>query len=295
MKHIMDNDTIQIEITNACHNQCSNCTRACGHHAKPYFMSPKDFETACKSLEGFPKMIGMMGGEPLLHPQFEELCGIMRNYFPRHKTGLWTCLPAGKEHLREVIVATFGHIFINDHTREDIMHGPVLVASKELPGEQWEKDYTIHHCWAQRDWSASINPTGAWFCEIAASLSNLLGIGKGWEVKPGWYKKAPKDYVDQMKMCNYCGLAMPLKKRKSTETTDDISPEMFKKLQFSSPKLKAGKYQIHDLKYETDCRPMQTYKDIDYRDQIAKKYGLFLMINEMGFQTPFLSKSWSKP
>jgi len=40
------------------------------------------FKEAIESLEGFPGRIGMMGGEPTLHPQFVDLLGIMREMIP---------------------------------------------------------------------------------------------------------------------------------------------------------------------------------------------------------------------
>ena len=42
MKSPQDMKIIQIDITNACTFNCSNCTRFCGQHPKPFFM---DFET----------------------------------------------------------------------------------------------------------------------------------------------------------------------------------------------------------------------------------------------------------
>ena len=64
---------IQIEITNACMHKCSNCTRFCGHHKKPFFMDFKDFQKAVDSLKDFSGVVGVMGGEPTLHPRFKEI------------------------------------------------------------------------------------------------------------------------------------------------------------------------------------------------------------------------------
>jgi MoaA/NifB/PqqE/SkfB family radical SAM enzyme len=72
MRSPKDMRTIQIDITNACVHKCSNCTRFCGHHKKPFFMEWETFKKAVDSLSGFKKRIGIMGGEPTLHPQFER-------------------------------------------------------------------------------------------------------------------------------------------------------------------------------------------------------------------------------
>ena len=296
MRPLVDMDTIQIEVTNQCHNRCSNCTRVIGHHPSPYFMEFEQFKMAVKSMREYPHMTGIMGGEPLLHPEFERFCEYLRSEIPRAKCGLWTCFPKGKEHYREIIVKTFGNIFLNDQTRDDILHSPVLVASEEMRCSDAAKWYYIDKCWVQNAWSASINPKGAFFCEIAASLAMLFGGDdhKGWEVEPGWWNKIPKDFVAQMeKYCRKCGAAMPLKKRESSNGKDDISPKMYEMLKDISPKLKKGDYVINDtLDCVPDNRQMASYKDREYRTNIADRYGIFILNNRLGFNEPFLKSFW---
>ena len=82
---------IHIEITNACNLVCANCTRFVGHHKKPFFMSLDEVEKSIISLEGFPGNIGMMGGEPTLHPKFVEICKLFQDLIPeKNRRQLWT-------------------------------------------------------------------------------------------------------------------------------------------------------------------------------------------------------------
>lgn len=296
VRPLLDMDTIQIEITNNCPVGCANCTRLVGHHAKPYFMDFETFKAAVDSMADYPKMTGMMGGEPLLHPDFERMCDYMHEKIPPERCGLWSCLPKGKEHYREAIVRTFGHVFLNDQTRDDIMHAPILVPSCDIGMDAALAWYLIDKCWVQNTWSASINPYGAFFCEVAAALAMATGQGDtAWKVEPGWWRRSPKDFVAQMEaLCPMCGAAMPLRKRASTDRVDDVGETMLEILKDTSPKIKAGRYQLYD-KAEGVCvdqRPMATYKDLAYRDRIAERYGLFLVVNEKGFQTPYLKKNW---
>ena len=60
MKPISENVVIQIEITNACHLSCANCSRLVGHHRKPFFMTPYQVRDAIRSLDGFPGRIDHM-------------------------------------------------------------------------------------------------------------------------------------------------------------------------------------------------------------------------------------------
>ena len=76
MRPLSEMSVIQIEVTNACWLKCANCTRHVGHHRKPFFMDLDYVEKAIDSLEGFEGNIGMMGGEPTLHPKFDDICKI---------------------------------------------------------------------------------------------------------------------------------------------------------------------------------------------------------------------------
>ena len=66
MRSPADMGVIQIEITNYCHSDCSNCTRLIGHYTaeQRYFMEVEDFKQAVDSLAGFPEIVGIMGVSP---------------------------------------------------------------------------------------------------------------------------------------------------------------------------------------------------------------------------------------
>jgi len=201
MRAMAEMETIQIEITNACVRQCSNCTRLCGHSTTPFFMPLDYFKKAVDSLKDFPHRIGIMGGEPLLHPQFQEICEYLQSKREFLRCGLWTTLPKGKEKYRKIIAETFGCIFLNDHSKEGIMHTPLLVASDEVVEDKnymWE---LIDKCWVQNTWSASINCQGGFFCEVAAAFATLNG-DKGWPIEDGWWRKSTAEYREQIE--KYC-------------------------------------------------------------------------------------------
>jgi len=295
MRSLIDMDTIQIEITNSCINQCANCTRFVGH-IKPFFMSFEQFKKAIDSMIGYPKMVGIMGGEPLLHSDFEKFCEYALSKIPREQLGLWTCLPSGYEHYREVICSTFGNIFINDHSRNNIMHHPFLVAIKDVVKDKKVMLQKINNCWAQLSWSASINSHGAFFCEIAASFSMLFGNeNDGWKVEPGWWWRMPWDFKEQIeKYCPNCGGAANLKRRVSIDKADDISVSNYDKLKNSSKKIKAGRHIFKDFEEinPSEMEVMQSYKDKPYRSIISSRYGIFLTLNCNRFDEPHLSSKY---
>ena len=295
MRSIVDMDNIQVEVTNACHLDCSNCTRFCGHHKKPYMMDMDFFKKCIESVIQYPKIVGIMGGEPLLHPQFEEICQYALEKIGRDRLGLWTSLPRGKEHLGPTIVRTFKHVFLNDHTRPDIYHAPLLVPIRDLIQKeyQWQMWQAVDHCWVQNSWSASLNPKGAYFCEIAAAMAMLYDDGEtAWPIDSDWWKKTPKDFTAQIeKWCPLCGAAVQLKRRLSTDGKDDIAPSVYEKLKGRSRKIKAGKCVVGIPQIMKEPERMAAYKDMGYRQAIAARYGMYLTINDHKYWEPHLGEA----
>lgn len=298
MIRLIDMDTIQIEITNSCVNSCSNCSRFVGLVKKPFFMEFSDFRRAVDSLADFPNMVGIQGGEPLLHRHFESFCEYALSKIPRERLGLWTTLPVGYEKYREIIVKTFGNIFINNHTRNDIYHHPFLIASGDLVKDEQDRYLQINNCFFQHAWSASVNPKGAFFCEMAASFSMLYPwLPNGWPVEEKWWKRTPKDYTSQIEtFCNYCGGAMFLPRTvSSTKDGYNVSELNCAQLVRAKANLKMcnlGDYAQIDPNYQP---PLAAYKDINYRTHIAQGYGIYLTQNPKGFNEPHLSSAaWGR-
>jgi len=69
-----------------CNLKCCGCDHF-APLAKPVFADPKIFERDAARLstllDGDVETIGLMGGEPLLHPQASAFCAIARTYFPQ--------------------------------------------------------------------------------------------------------------------------------------------------------------------------------------------------------------------
>jgi hypothetical protein len=295
MRPLIEMDTIQIEITNACIKSCSNCTRFCGHYTKDkmYGLNLEQFREAIDSLAEFPNMVGIMGGEPLLHPYFEQFCEYALSKIPRERLGLWSAFPLAFKKYREVIVRTFGNVFLNDHTINDIYHAPLLVGANEVIKDEADMWLCIERCWLQKYWSACINPNGAFFCEVAGAFSLLYNEFKGWKVEKGWWKRIPKDYREQMEAaCVGCGAALLLKRRASIEEIDDVSPLNLVKLQkVNSPKVEKGLYKVSDLVQIEKPEEMFRYKDNEFRQRVANKFDIFLSGTDKGFLEPHLRTS----
>ncbi|WP_256219555.1 radical SAM protein [Selenomonas ruminantium] len=263
---------IEIDITNACEHSCSNCTRMCGNHKKPFFMSFDTFKRAVDSLDEFPNTVGMIGGEPTMHPEFERFADYMRKKrvpagvklarepivnmqgYQYKFTGEWTGRNAvllsslNNNYYKhfETINDTFTRQLLNDHNNA-CMHQALLMSRKELdiPDEEWVKKRDA--CWVQNTWSATITPKGAFFCEVAGALDMLFDGPGGWPIEPGWWRRRPEDFGEQLSWCEICGGCLDVPKRLSSEERDDVTPGLFERLKtIGSPKALQGRCVVHD-------------------------------------------------
>lgn len=270
MKSPKDMKVIQIDITNACVNRCSNCTRFCGHHKKPFFMDFETFKKAVDSFEGYEGCVGIIGGEPTLHPEIEKFIDYLKekrigksllvsrepiDNMQKHiysnlnnikaKIGFWSSLNKSYYRHFETINEAFDWQLLNDHNNK-CLHQAILMSRKDL-GISDEVFYKRRdNCFAQNTWSATITPKGAFFCEIAGALDMLFNGKGGWEIEKDWWKRTPDQFQDQLHWCEICSLCLDVPKRISNEDIDDVSETLLEKLkELDSPKIKAGRYCLH--------------------------------------------------
>lgn len=311
MKKLSKMSIIQIDVTNACTLRCSNCTRFCGHYKKSSFMEYDFFKKAVDSMAGFRGMVGVMGGEPTLHPEFEKmvryicekrnspnythslkpikdmnehfkkhLMPIKGEFFQKGRAGLWSAL--NKSYLKyfEIINDSFDCQIINDH-ENSCLHQALLVSRKELgiPDDEWEEKRDA--CWIQNTWSGTITHKGAFFCEVAGMLDMLFDGPGGWPVEPGWWQRDVSDYTDQLHWCELCGGCLNVPKRLSHDGRDDITPNILEKLkEAGSPKVKQGKYVVlnpedYNKEEYTPFVNSNDYMEENHSERIGGKAGLY--------------------
>jgi len=239
----------QIELTNACTKACVYCTRYVQHvrRDQQFYMDLLTLRKALESLEDWPNRIGIIGGEPTLHPQFEEVCQVLREYYPPEKFGLWSSGGRRFDRFRQVISDTFGFISYNEHNQhqQDVCkHQPLTVAISDVIDDPVLRRSLINDCWVQKKWCPSISPKGTFFCEIGCSLDVVLDGPGGWPIEKGWWKRTPEDFEDQIeRYCQQCGMCVPLERELAVDrlhsttgkdTKEKVSPgllELFREHQ----------------------------------------------------------------
>lgn len=230
---------LQIKVTNVCDLDCKNCSVAVGIARKlkrKIVMSPDQFRTACRSLKGFSGVIGMFGGNPCIHPEFEKLCEIFREEIPNQdQRGLWSNRLFGHG---KVCRETFSpiHSNLNVHQVQEAYdeikrdwpearvlhsglenpshHGPIFGSMTELgmsEDEMWDK---IGSCYVNQTWSAEITVVAdqllGYFCEIAATMAELENDPRqGTPIVPGWFSRPMSSFRDQVHAyCTKCLVSM---------------------------------------------------------------------------------------
>jgi hypothetical protein len=232
---------IQIRVARACNEACPNCTQGSNFRGATEFMSVEHFETSCMSLVDYFGIVGMFGGCPTLHPQFPQLCSIMRKHLPKDRCGLWANNPFGHA---AACSRTFNPAVSNLNVHGDMgaydefkrgwpgsnpfgvgmrsRHAPVFVSMEDVVPDESERWSLIANCDINKHWSAAIGSVRGslrgYFCEIAMSLATMhpeypdLGV----EVRKGWWRARMDDQVRLF--CHRCGV--PLRGRGSLDDGD---------------------------------------------------------------------------
>lgn len=211
---------LQIWVTRACDKACFGCTQGSNLAGKPGMMSVEQYAEALASLEGYFGVVGMFGGNPAIHPQFDELCQTLRgSWVPIPQRGIWCNHPKGKAWImRSTFYAQHSNLnvhldreafdqFVNDwpecrdevkglnpdwpearnrasHIVGDARHSPVYVAMQDVIPEEEERWKLIENCDINKYWSAMIcvvnGKLRGFFCEIAGAMAMLHQNDPSW-------------------------------------------------------------------------------------------------------------------
>lgn len=240
-------------------------------------MTIEQFETATDTLKDWPNIIGIIGGEPVLHPNFIEFCEILRKKFPKEKCYLWTSGgPKYREYL-PVIDETFSFIAYNEHNEfqeNTCKHQPLTVAIDEVIDDEELRNTLINNCWVDEQWCGTVNAYGAYWCEVGAALDYIFFDGaNAWPVVDGWWKVEPETYEKQVrKLCGLCGMAIPMERELIKKKTEKFTPnllQMFKDKGLN--KLSESDVELFDRKITLDeiKQAIPNWTPGNYRGDIA--------------------------
>lgn len=234
-------------------------------------MSVDDFGRAVEALADFPadsppdrrgrrKVVGIIGGEPLLHPRFAELCEIMIEAVPQMRyRGLWTGIRYENHPHRAAVDRLIGPRSSSAETSDEsrgylnqnlhdkaCFHQPILVAVRDVVQDEAAMWNWIDACPLPQEWSSAITPKGFFFCEVAAAMDLVFDGPGGLPVTPACWRHDIAWYREQIEQwCPRCGMCLPLEGRLDRDRVDDVSRGNLEALRrLGSPRILAGQYVL---------------------------------------------------
>lgn len=230
MKPIPEMYMCHIEVTSHCMHDCLYCSRYIRHLPgnKRWHMDLETVEKCASALKDWPNLVGVIGGEPSLHPRLPEICRIITKYIEPERLCFFTAGGQRYEQHKEIIHETFKHaVHLNrhdDNSKAMCLHQPATIAIKDVVADAEIRRKLINNCWVQKTWCPTSTPRGGFFCEVAAALDNLFELGGGYSIEERWWDKTPHDYQDQVcRYCDLCGMAIPMPRDRQDSKREKVS------------------------------------------------------------------------
>lgn len=189
----------QIRITGACDMHCVNCTQDSQLRLRAEFMPVDMFEQAVLSLKGYFGVYGVFGGNPALHPEFEDICAVLRKHVPYEQRGLWCNNPIKESRgqaMRETFCPSVSNLNVHmsqtayDNFKKwwpecnpcgldkDSRHSPCKASMIDMGIPIGERYDLISRCDINQHWSPMLGmfrgELRAWFCEEAGAQAIMF-------------------------------------------------------------------------------------------------------------------------
>lgn len=202
-----------IVITNVCNLNCGGCCQLIGHFEKKqlWFLSLGELHKNIRLLTKYPsdcnQPITIFGGEPTLHPQWNEIMVILKSYAP---TIFWVNTNGRLGHKR---YQKEGNLvwWVDLHPDSQLFVQTMYAAvdAVKLPNDMayWEK--AQKDCCMWKGCQCSLYNGKAYFCETAAAIDWLYNNGEnGWKLDENKHPfKRNKEEIDEQArhLCKRCG------------------------------------------------------------------------------------------
>jgi len=149
--------------------------------------------------------VHVLGGEPTLHPQFQEIITILDDWFRERSpsTDLKVISNGYGDKVKKELEKIPRHWLYNTSFKKSLntdYFEPFNLAPIDLPG--WENENFQNGCWITQDSGFGLTPFGYFHCAIAGAIERIMKFGKGFSKMP----RHPWEFLILMKTyCRYCG------------------------------------------------------------------------------------------
>lgn len=206
-KYARSREAIEIDVTYACNLKCFNCNRSCTQAPARDAIAPEQIiKFLSESVEAKVtwRKIHVMGGEPTLHPQLEQILELLVWYKQHHnpKVELKLVSNGFGPHVENSLGRVPAEVaIVNTSKKSPVQEFDAFnMAPKDRP-LNWLSDFRrgcviTNHC------GMGLTPWGYYCCAIAGAIDRIFGFDLGRKQLP-----AKDDSMqDQMRLfCRLCG------------------------------------------------------------------------------------------
>jgi hypothetical protein len=221
----LNHKSIHILITNICNLACGGCHQHCGRIPKEklFFIDLEELTWVIDWIIAHTqaKRIGIFGGEPSIHPKYEEILDLFRSYKEKAQFVIFT-----NNYLKQVEPQSGPQMFfpkgednivywVSPKDNPDFRFEPTLVAPIDIYGEQDKEFYwnlAKANCHQWNHCHCLIMHKRAYICETAGGMDNMTGENNGWELKWGEksYDRSEEEIRAQAShFCHRCAWCLP--------------------------------------------------------------------------------------
>jgi|GEM_PF-717758 len=198
---------IEIDLTYECNLKCHGCNRSCRQAPDKTHINLSqidDFINDSISRKIYWKRIRLLGGEPTLHPDFEEILYKFSKYklnFPRTRLEV-TTNGFGRQVKRNIIrIPPFFHIE-NTAKTSVVQEGFYAFNMAPIDDKKYENLDFTNGCSNIEDCGIGLTPSGYYPCTLAGGIDRILGLDLGRKNIP----ESDDDMLDLLKeFCKMCG------------------------------------------------------------------------------------------
>ena len=201
-------DRIDVDITWDCNLRCFHCNRSCEQAPTQDRMTVgqiRRFLEDSRERDIRWKEIHIIGGEPTLHPDIDEIMRLVLEYRDRYSPGTNVKLTSNGHGAKVagVLQRIPKGVDIRDTKKDDRCQAqfvPFNLAPRET-ADYAQADFR-NGCAVTRDSGIGLSPNGYYPCVVAGGIDRVFGFNRGRKSLP-----APEDGMEQelAHFCSLCG------------------------------------------------------------------------------------------
>jgi uncharacterized radical SAM superfamily Fe-S cluster-containing enzyme len=196
-------DSIEIDITYRCDMRCNNCDRSCSQAPSDDDMSKEQIDEFLKTSRRKRiewKRIRIMGGEPMLHPDIQEILHSFEKYANDNPSVEIEIYTNGVKKVQDLMIPDA--IKIHSTGKDSAINTqfePYNLAPRDLLGNREDYD---KGCWITSFCGMGLNKYGYYPCAAGAAIDRVFGFDIGKHQIPG----SEKEFSEiKLRLCPYCG------------------------------------------------------------------------------------------